>query len=120
MKSEYFQILILSLVYNIIYFCSLVFATGYGIGLKLDDNQFIAYCLIAITSLICIIAFKINQRKQRKIIVKLIGLSTGLFLILFLSGIVGSNEAMFLFVIPIFGLPIFIFLFIAHYLTFAD
>lgn len=118
MKSEYFQILIMSLLYNFIYFLSLVFATGYGIGIKLDDNQLIAYILIIATSLFCLFSIRIKNVKNRRIIVKALGIVISFFLILFFSGIVGSNEAMFVFVVPILGIPVFIFMYIFHYLTF--
>lgn len=117
MKSEYIQILIMSLFYNFIYFLSLVFATGYGVGIKLDDNQLIAYILIIATSLFCLFSIKIKNVKDRRIIAKVMGILISLFPILFFSGIVGSNEAMFVFVAPILGIPVFIFMFIFHYLT---
>lgn len=117
MKSEYIQILIMSLFYNFIYFLSLVFATGYGVGIKLDDNQLIAYILIIATSLFCLFSIKIKNVKDRRIIAKVMGILISLFPILFFSGIVGSNEAMFVFVVPILGIPVFIFMFIFHYLT---
>ncbi|RST92185.1 hypothetical protein CBF36_08850 [Vagococcus bubulae] len=118
MKSEYHQILFLSLIYSIIYFLSLIFATGHGIGFKFDDNQAIAYILVLILFSISISSFKIKDIKQRHSMVKFINVLIILFIVLFLSGIVGSNEAMFIFIFPIFIIPIFIFIWSLHYLTF--
>jgi len=118
MKSEYFQIILLMILYNIFCFLSLVFATGYGVGLKLDDNQLIAYILIFISFFISFSSLKVKDTKKRLLVVRVMGLLVILYLLLFFSGIVGSNEAMFIFVIPIFGIPVFIFVFIFHYLTF--
>ncbi|MEG0286679.1 MAG: hypothetical protein RR494_11085 [Vagococcus sp.] len=120
MKSNYFQILTLMLIYSIIYFLALVFATGYGIGLKLDDNQGIAYFLILITTCITMASFSVKDSKKRRLVVKNICFLVILFIILFLSGIVGSNEAMFIFVVPIFAIPIFIFVWAFHYLTITN
>lgn len=120
MKSNYFQILTLILLYNIIYFLALVFATGYGIGLKLDDSQGIAYVLILITTCITIASFTVKDSKKRRLVVKSICFLVILFIVLFLSGIVSSNEAMFIFIVPIFAVPIFIFIWAFHYLTITN
>lgn len=118
MKSEYYQIIFLTILYNLIWLSSLIFATGYEVGVNLDDNQLPAYILVFITFLISFISFKIKEITKRRLMVKIMGILIALYLLLFFSGIVGANEAMFYFIIPIFGMPVFIFMFIVHYLTF--
>ncbi|MEG2707747.1 MAG: hypothetical protein RR968_01310 [Vagococcus sp.] len=118
MRKDYWQIVVLTLVYDIVYFLSLVFATGYGIGIKCDDNQLIGYVLVIVTLLICLVSFKVKDTMYQKNVIKVMGVLIALFLILFFSGIVGSNEAMFLFIIPIIVIPIFIYMCMFHYLCF--
>lgn len=120
MKSEYFQIIFLTILYNLIYLCALIFATGHEIGLKFEGNQLPAYILVCMTFFISFISFRIKSIQKRKLMVKIIGGLIILYLALFFSGHLSTNEAMFYFVIPIFGMPIFIFMFIAHYLSFEE
>ena len=118
MKSEYNQIILMSLAYSIIYLFSLIFATGSKIGINFDYNQLIAYILIIVTVTFSLFSFKIKILKYKRKAIKLIRILIILFFILFFSGIIGFNEIAFAFIIPILGLPFFIFSFIFHYLTF--
>jgi len=118
MKSEYNQIVLMSLAYSIIYLFSLIFATGSAVGINFDYNQLIGYILVMITVVFSLFSFKIKLLKYKRKAIKFIGILTSLFLILTFSGIIGFNEVAFAFLIPILGFPFFIFSFMFHYLTF--
>lgn len=120
MKSEYFQTIYLTLLFTVIFFLSLVFATGSGIGINLDDNQLVGYLLSIVSLFICLYAFRIKQPIKRKLMVKTLGTIHALFLILFFSGWIGSNEGMFIFIIPVIGISYFSFVTIIQYLEFND
>ncbi|UUV99640.1 hypothetical protein G314FT_18030 [Vagococcus luciliae] len=70
MKSEYSQIIFLTILYNLIWLSSLIFATGHIVGLNIDDNQLLAYILVFITFLTSFISFKIKEITKRRLMVK--------------------------------------------------
>lgn len=120
MKSDYHQTIYLTLLFTVICFLSLIFATGKGIGISFDDNQLVAYLLSGISLFICLSAFKVKLSRKRKTMVKTLGTVHSLFLILFFSGWIGFNEGLFIFIVPIIGASYFSFVTIIHYLEFNN
>lgn len=99
-NSKYFGTLILSFCYNIICILSLIFATGVGKGIKLDDNQLIGYIVIILCFGITFFAFFIKTTRIRRISVLIIMILNILFVALPYIDVLNFNEAMFLFLLP--------------------
>ncbi|EUJ33619.1 membrane protein [Listeria floridensis FSL S10-1187] len=80
---------------------ALVFATGVGNGLKLDDNQILGYLDLAFLSISIIATFFMKRQKMKRYCIFACLLFLVLFLLLMFANIVSFNEAVFIFVIPI-------------------
>ncbi|EPR0550653.1 hypothetical protein ACUZYP_000517, partial [Listeria innocua] len=120
MNKRYYTALMVLSCFNILWLLSFIFATGRGIGIKLDDNQLPGYIIIGLCLCILTYAYFVNRIQLRKIMIASLALLDALFMFLAWENqnIINFNEGMFVFIIPIyFLLFICIFCIIDFYLS---
>ncbi|EAD3046721.1 hypothetical protein E5Z50_04000 [Listeria monocytogenes] len=120
MNKRYYTVLIVLSCFNILWLLSLIFATGKGVGIKLDDNQLLGYIIIGLCLCLLTYAYFVNRIQLRKIIIAALALLDALFMFLAWGNqnIINFNEGMFVLIIPIYFLIfICIFCIIDFYLS---
>ncbi|EAC9524650.1 hypothetical protein BKQ26_14400 [Listeria monocytogenes] len=120
MNKRYYTVLIVLSCFNILWLLSLIFATGKGVGIKLDDNQLPGYIIIGLCLCLLTYAYFVNRIQLRKIIIAILALLDTLFMFLAWGNqnIINFNEGMFVLIIPIYFLIfICIFCIIDFYLS---
>ncbi|TYU04991.1 hypothetical protein FZ028_09590 [Listeria monocytogenes] len=120
MNKRYYTVLIVLSCFNILWLLSLIFATGKGVGIKLDDNQLPGYIIIGLCLCLLTYAYFVNRTQLRKIIIAILALLDTLFMFLAWGNqnIINFNEGMFIFIGPIYLLIIIsVFCIIDFYLS---
>ncbi|EAC9524648.1 hypothetical protein FG285_02250 [Listeria monocytogenes] len=120
MNKRYYTALMVLSCFNILWLLSFIFATGRGIGIKLDDNQLPGYIIIGLCLCILTYAYFVNRIQLRKKIIAILVLLDALFMILAWGkpNIINFNEGMFIFIGPIYLLIIIsVFCIIDFYLS---
>ncbi|EAD8822852.1 hypothetical protein AKH85_15000, partial [Listeria monocytogenes] len=108
MNKRYYTALVVLSCFNILWLLSFIFATGRGIGIKLDDNQLPGYIIIGLCLCLLTYAYFVNRIQLRKIIIASLALLDILFIFLAWGNqnIINFNEGMFIFIGPIYLLII--------------
>lgn len=99
-NKKYYQTLLFFICYSIICVLSLIFATGVGNGIKLDDNQLIGYIVVIFCFTLTCFSFFVVKFRLRRIMITLVMILNILFVILPYVDLLNFNEGMFAFFIP--------------------
>lgn len=106
MGRKYHWVQVVTGIYGVIYLAALYFASGVGVGFKLDDNQLTGYVLCAVL-LVGLIGslFSTNLTTQRWL-VGWLALSSLALLLVTVFDLVYFNEAFWYFIFLIYLLPV--------------
>ncbi|MBC6301234.1 hypothetical protein [Listeria booriae] len=99
-NNKYYATLVIAICYSAIGILSLIFATGVGNGIKLDDNQLVGYIVAIISLSLACFSFSATNIRIRRTVTLLLLILSLIFTVLPYVNMLSFNEAIFIFILP--------------------